>query len=139
MATTPSRTTPLPAGAAGLRWTGWILSAPLVLFLLFDAVGKITHALAPGMGSAQLGVPASALHPLGIVLLLSTLLYVWPRAAALGAILLTGYLGGAVCTLVRFHSLASTIAFPVLLGVLIWMALLLRDRRLRAVLPGNFA
>ena len=113
-------------------WTARILGALLVLFLLVDGAGKVLQ-LAPYVeGTAKLGYPASCLVPLGLVLLASTLLYAIPRTAILGAILLTGYLGGATATHVRME---QPFGFPLVFGVLVWGCLYLRDARLRALLP----
>jgi len=87
-------------------------------------------------GTLQLGYPESVILGLGIILLACTVVYLMPRTAILGAILLTGYLGGAVATHVRVGSpLFSHVLFPVYLGVLIWGGLYLRDERLRALFP----
>jgi hypothetical protein len=84
----------------------------------------------------QLGLPVALSVPLGVILLSSTLLYAIPRTSILGAILLTGYLGGAVLTHVRVGDpLFSHALFPVYLGMLMWFALYLRDARLRALIP----
>jgi hypothetical protein len=85
--------------------------------------------------TVQLGYPESVILPLGIVLLACTVVYVIPRTAVLGAILLTGYLGGAVATHVRVGAGAFPIVFPIILGVLVWGGLFLRDERIRAVIP----
>jgi hypothetical protein len=82
-----------------------------------------------------LGYPESVILGLGIVLTASTLLYAIPRTAVLGAILLTGYLGGAVATHVRVGGGAFPVLFPVCIGVLLWGGLVLRDARLRSLLP----
>lgn len=104
----------------------------VILFLLVDAAGKILR-LAPYVeGTAKVGYPPGSLVPLGIVLLVSTLLYAIPRTAVLGAILLTGYLGGAVATHVRME---QPFVVPVVLGILVWGCLYLRDARLREILP----
>jgi len=117
-------------------WTGRIMSALPALFLLVDGVGKLVKPAAVVQGTVQLGYPESVLLGLGIVLLSCTVLYVIPRTAVLGAILLTGYLGGAVATHVRVGSpLFSHILFPVYLAVLLWGGLYLRDERLRALIP----
>jgi len=117
-------------------WTGRIMSALPALFLLVDGVGKLVKPAPVVEGTVQLGYPESVLLGLGIVLLTCTVFYVIPRTAILGAILLTGYLGGAVATHVRVGSpLFSHILFPVYLGVLIWGGLYLRDERLRALIP----
>jgi hypothetical protein len=113
-------------------WTARILAALLVLFLLVDAGGKILR-LAPYVeGTAKVGYPDGCLVPLGLVLLASTLLYVVPRTAVLGAVLLTGYLGGATATHVR---LGQPFVVPVVFGVFVWGCLYLRDARLRSLLP----
>jgi DoxX-like family len=121
----------------GRLWTGRVMSALPALFLLVDGVGKLVKPAPVVEGTVQLGYPESALLGLGIVLLTCTALYVIPRTAILGAILLTGYLGGgAVATHVRVGSpLFSHILFPVYLAVLIWGGLFLRDERLRALIP----
>ena len=106
------------------------------LFLFMDGVGKLVKPAAVVDGTIQLGYPESVLLGLGIVLLACTVLYIIPRTAILGAILLTGYLGGAVATHVRVASpLFTHILFPVYLAVLLWGGLYLRDERLRALIP----
>ena len=123
-----------PSRAA--RWAGRVMSGLAALFLLMDAVMKFVKPDVVIKGTVELGFNENVILPLGGVLLVSTLLYVFPRTAVLGAILLTGYLGGAVCTHVRVgNPLFSHVLFPTYLGVLIWGGLLLRDRRLRALLP----
>ena len=120
----------------GRLWTGRIMSALPALFLLVDGVGKLIKPAPVVEGTVQLGYPESVLLGLGIVLLTCTVLYTIPRTAILGAILLTGYLGGAIATHVRVGSpLFSHILFPVYLAVLIWGGLYLRDERLRALIP----
>ena len=123
-----------PSRAA--RWTGRVLSALPAAFLLLDAVMKFVKPEPVLKGTVELGFSESVILPLGVVLLASTLLYLVPRTAVLGAILLTGYLGGAVCTHVRVgNPLFSHVLFPVYLGVLLWLGLYLRDRRVRALVP----
>jgi hypothetical protein len=120
----------------GRLWTGRIMSALPALFLFMDGVGKLVKPAPVVEGTVQLGYPESVLLGLGIVLLTCTALYVIPRTGVLGAILLTGYLGGAVATHVRVGSpLFSHILFPVYIAVLIWGGLYLRDERLRALIP----
>ena len=128
MEATLPQTQPQPAKL----WTARILGGLVILFLLVDGAGKVLR-LAPYVeGTAKVGDPVSCLVPLGIVLLVSTILYAARRTAVLGAILLTGYLGGAVATHVR---LGQPFFIPVLFGVVIWGCLYLRDERLRALLP----
>lgn len=112
-------------------WGARIISVLAVLFLLFDGVSKVlqeAHVLA---GQAQLGYSQSLTVAIGIILLVCTVLYVLPRTAILGAILLTGYLGGAVASAVR---VGNSFIFPAVFGVLIWLALFLSDDRLRELI-----
>ncbi len=118
------------------RWGGRIMGGVPAAFLLLDAVMKFVKPEPVVRGTVELGYPESVIVPLGAVLLASTVLYLVPRTAVLGAILLTGYLGGAVATHVRVGNPAFThTLFPVFFGALLWGGLLLRDRRLRALLP----
>ena len=118
--------------ANGRLWTARIIGSLLVLFLAVDAAGKILR-LAPYVeGTAKVGYPDGCLVPIGLVLLASTILYVVPRTAFLGAVLLTAYLGGATATHVR---MGQPFFFPVVFGVLVWGCLYLRDVRVRALLP----
>jgi hypothetical protein len=122
----------------GKLWTGRILSGLSIAFLLFDAAMKLVKAQPVIEGTVQLGYPESTIIGMGLVLLLSTLLYAIPRTAFLGAILLTGYLGGAVATHVRVgNPLFSHVLFPVYVGIMIWGGLYLRDRRIRAFFSSN--
>lgn len=126
------------AGSVASRriWTGRIASALCVLFLLMDSGIKIIRAQPAVEGTVELGYSASLVVPIGILLLACTILYVIPQTAILGAILLTGYLGGAVATHVRVGSpLVSHVLFPVYLGLLIWGGLYLREGALRALIP----
>jgi len=117
-------------------WAGLIVSALPILFLLMDGVMKLVKPAVVVEGTVKLGYPETVILPLGIVLLACTILYVIARTSVLGAILLTGYLGGAVATHVRVGDpLFTHVLFPVYLGVLIWLGLYLRDDRLRALVP----
>jgi hypothetical protein len=117
-------------------WAGRIISGLMVLFLLFDAIVKLLKAAPAMQGTTQLGYSTSVVFPLGVILLVCVVLYAVPRTSVLGAILLTGYLGGAVATQVRVgHPLFSQILFPVYVGVLLWLGLYLRDERVRAMVP----
>jgi hypothetical protein len=123
-------------GSRKMIWAGRILAAIPVLFLLFDAVFKFLKPAPVVEGTLKLGYPESVLAGLGIVLLVSTVLYAIPRTAILGAILLTGYLGGAVATHVRVGDpLFSHVLFPVYLGVMIWAGIFFREERLRSLIP----
>lgn len=116
-------------------WAGWILSALPALFLLFDGGMKLFKPEFVVKATVQLGYPESVIVPLGIVLTACTVLYLIPRLAVLGAILLTGYLGGAVATHVRVGAGLFEILFPVIFGALLWGGLLLRDPQLRRCVP----
>ena len=117
-------------------WAGYIVSAVPALFLLLDAIGKLAQPEAVVQGTVGLGYNESVIVPLGITLLICTILYVIPQTAVLGAILLTGYLGGTVATHVRVgNPLFSHVLFGAYLGVLLWFGLYLRDTRLRSLLP----
>ena len=118
------------------RWTGRILSGLVVLFMLADGVGKLVRPPQVVEGTLQLGYPESAILPIGVLALLGALLYALPRTAVLGAIVLTGFFGGAVATHLRVgNPLFSHLLFPVYLGAMMWAGLVLRDARLRALLP----
>jgi DoxX-like family len=117
-------------------WTGRVISALAVLFLLFDSILKLAKPAFVVEGTVKVGYPESSIIPLGITLFICTVLYAIPRTSILGAILLTGYLGGAVATHVRVSDpLFSHALFPVYLGILIWGGLFLREDRLRALVP----
>jgi DoxX-like family len=106
------------------------------LFLLFDAVGKFIKPAVVVQGTLELGYPESVILPLGIVLLACTLVYLIPSASILGAILLTGYLGGAVATHVRVgNPLFTHTLFPIYVGALVWGGIFLREDRLRGLIP----
>ena len=106
-----------------------------VLFLLVDSGMKLFKPTVVVEATKQLGYPESAIVGIGLVLLISTFLYLIPRTTILGAILLTGYLGGAVATHVRVSAVLFNIIFPAIFGGLLWAGLWLRDRRLQALIP----
>ncbi len=116
-------------------WAGRIFSGLPILFLLFDGIAKLFKPVPVVEATVKLGYPESVIFGLGIVLLTCTILYVIPQTSVLGAILLTGYLGGAVATHVRVGEGAFPITFPIIIGVLVWGGLYLRDERLRALIP----
>ena len=118
--------------------TGRILSTLTVLFLIMDIVFKFIRPIPPQVlqSMAQLGLQTGLLTAIGILLLVCTTLYVIPATSVLGAILLTGYLGGAVSVHVRVgNPLFGYILFPVYIGILMWAGLCLRETRLLALLP----
>lgn len=116
-----------------MLWTGRVLSAIPVLLLLFSASLKLMRNPQAVEGMVHFGYPANTLLPIGMTELTCTLLYIFPRTAVLGAILLTGYLGGAVATHVRAGE--PQFVMPLGLGVLVWLGLWLREERLRALVP----
>ena len=117
-------------------WTGRIISAIVVLFLLFDSITKIVQAPFVMKASAQLGYSAGTIPIIGITLLVCVVIYVIPRTSVLGAVLLTGYLGGAVATNLRSGaSLFSNVLFPVYFGIFVWAGLYLRYQNLRRFIP----
>jgi len=127
---------PVTGISGGRIWTGRIIAGLVTLFLLFDAAMKFARPAAVLQAFARTGWPAELSVPLGAILLTCTILYVIPRTAVLGGLLLTGYLGGAVAANVRLENpLFSHTLFPVYFGVLIWTSLLLRDPRLVEILP----
>jgi DoxX-like family len=119
----------------GRLWAGRIMSGLPVLFLLLDSVGKLVKPAPVVEATVQLGYPESVIVPLGIVLITCTAVYLFPRTSVLGAILLTGYLGGAVATHVRVGAGLFPVFFPIILGLLLWGGLYLRDDRLCALIP----
>lgn len=121
-----------PTVSKSARWTGWILGALPAALLIFSAVMKLARPPAVVEGFAQSGFPAGALLGLGLVELGCAVLYLIPRTAVLGAILATGYIGGIIATTLRMNQ--SYLA-AIIMGVMIWGGLWLRDTRLRALLP----
>ena len=114
-------------------WTGRIVVAVVFLFMLFDGGIKVLR-LAPAVeGTIRLGYPTSVVVPIGMVALVSAFLYALPSTSILGAVLLTGFLGGATATQVRVQD--PWFFFPVALGVLVWLGPFLLDERLRALIP----
>lgn len=118
-----------------MLWAGRITSALLALFLLVDGVMKLFKPALVVEATVRLGYPESVIVGLGIVLVTCTVLYLIPRTSILGAILLTGYLGGATATHVRVGEGLFPVLFPVVLGALVWLGLYLRDGRLRSLIP----
>lgn len=129
---------PKATGISGSRqWTGRILSTLAVLFLVMDGGMKLFKPAFVVQSTVQLGYPESTIVGIGMALLICTALYVLPRTTVLGAILLTGYLGGAVASNVRAQTAMFNIAFPILFAVIVWAGLVLRDKRLEQILFAN--
>ena len=116
---------------------GWIVSGLVTAFLVLDATLKLLAIPPVLQAGEQIGYPGVAMaRGLGLLLLLCTALYVVPRTAVLGALLVTAYLGGAVATHVRLHNpLFSHVLFGVYVGIALWVGLTLREPRLKALLP----
>src|SRR5882762_2137664 len=112
-----------------MLWAGRIIGGLPALFLLFDGVMKLVKPAPVVEATVRLGFPESVILGLGIVLLACTVLYLIPRTSILGAILLTGYLGGAVATHVRVGEGLFPVSFPIIMGVLLWGGQWLRDQR----------
>ena len=135
MAATARTMEPAAPPGRGMLWTGRVLSALPVLMMLLSASMKLSHA--PKFVEAwtgKLGYAESALTGIGLLELACVLLYLVPRTSVLGAVLLTGYLGGAIATHVRIGDTGGLVT-PLLLGVLAWAGLYLRDARLHGLLP----
>jgi hypothetical protein len=114
-------------------WAGRIVSGSPALFLLVDGAMKLVKPAVVVEATVRLGYSESAIIPIGVVLIICTILYLIPKTSVLGAILLTGYLGGAVATHVRVGEGMFPIIFPVVFGVLLWLGLYLRNPKLRAL------
>lgn len=120
----------------GRMWAGWIITGLISAFMLLDAAMKLLKPKPVIDAFARTGWPTELSVTLGVILLVSTALYLIPRTEILGAILLTGYLGGAVATNLRLENpLFSNTLFPVYFGVLVWGALWLRDRKIQELIP----
>ena len=115
-------------------WTGHLVSAPALLFLSADGAMKLAAPAPVAQASAALGLSESVIPGLGVLLLACLFVYMVPRTAVVGAVLLTGYLGGAVATHLQGGLEPFSLLFPVVLGVLLWAGLWVRDARLRALL-----
>jgi hypothetical protein len=113
-------------------WAARIITGVTVAFLLFDIVVKLLKLTVAVDATVRLGYPASLVRSIGIVELVCMVLYVIPRTSVFGAVLLTGFLGGATATHVR---IGDPFFFPILVGILLWAGLWLRDERLRALIP----
>lgn len=121
-------------------WTGRIVTGLVVLFLAFDAAVKLLGAPEAVEATAKLGFPPGMLLTLGVIQLVCLTVYLIPRTAILGAVLWTGYLGGAIATHLRTGGPVFSLVFPVIVAALLWGGLWLRDHRTRAVLaPSSLA
>ena len=115
---------------------GWGMSGLMIAFLLFDSISKLVLEHHVVEATTQIGYPLDVIRPLGVICLACTLLYAIPRTSILGAILLTGYLGGAIASKVRIEDpMFSSVLFGAYFGILVWGGLYLRDDRLRSLIP----
>jgi hypothetical protein len=122
----------------GALWTGRVLSGLAILFLGFDSLGKLLRVQPVIDGTIELGYPGELVFSFGLLLFCCLVLYAVPRTSVIGAVLLTGYLGGAVATHVRVGSpLFSHVLFPTYVAALCWGGLMLRDPRLCVLLPWH--
>lgn len=118
------------------KWIGWGMSGLMIAFLLFDSISKLVLEHHVVEATTKIGYPLDVICPLGVICLACTLLYAIPRTSVLGAILLTGYLGGAIASKVRIEDpMFSSVLFGAYFGILVWGGLYLRDERLRALIP----
>jgi hypothetical protein len=121
-------------GKASL-WTGRAISGLVVLFMIFDGATKVMKVQQVIAATIRIGFPVTTIVGVGVTLLICTALYVIPRTSVFGAILLTGYFGGATAANIRAGSPAFDTIFAVTFGVLTWLGLYLRERRLRELVP----
>jgi len=129
-------TTAVPPASGGWPRTGWGLTGFVALFLAFDTVLKLAQLTPAVEGTVALGYPAHLVLVIGVIELVCLVLYLVPSTSVLGAVFLTGYLGGAVATHVRIGSpLPSHTLFPIYVALMVWGGLYLRDARLRELLP----
>lgn len=128
MSSTPQAAT----ASKKMLWAGYIISAIPVLFMFLNGVMSVIKPDMVRQGVAHLGYPESAALGISIAMVACAIVYAIPRTSVLGAILLTGYLGGATASHVR---IGEPFYFPIIFGVLVWLGLFLRDERLRALVP----
>ncbi|KIQ10992.1 DoxX family protein [Rhodococcus sp. MEB064] len=134
MTTNLTRTTTSAPSRGAVR-AGWIISLLVIAFMLFDSIIHLLNLDVVKTSSADLGLPVDMAPKIGIIALIIIVLYAIPRTAPLGAVLLTGYLGGAVITNWRTDQpLVSTVLFAVYVGIFAWLGVWLRDSRVRALL-----
>lgn len=135
---TASPATTAPAAAAPRRWPGRVVSGIPAAFLAFDAAIKLANPAFVTEASVRIGVPPGLSVGLGVLLAACLALYLIPRTAPIGAVLLTGYLGGAVLTHLRVGDpLISHTLFPIYVGALVWAGLYLRDDRVRRLVAAR--
>ena len=120
-----------------MTWTGRILSTLAILFMLFDGIGHLLMPAPVVQAFASLGYPLSTSFAIGLVEIVLVVLYAIPRTSIAGAILLTGYLGGAVAAKVRVAAAPFDTIFPIIFATIIWAGLYVRDARVRTIWVGR--
>lgn len=136
MTTTIETTVKAPAVSKGKLWTARIMAGVVIAFMLMDSIFKLIPNDIVTAGTVELGYQAHHIPIMGMLGLISILLFAFPRTQILGAVLLTGYFGGAIATHVRIDNpLFSHILFPVYLAILAWGSLWLRNENLRRLFP----
>ncbi len=124
----------MPNASKGALWTGRIITAVVVLFLAFDAITKLIREPHTVAAAAQMGIKGDTLVTIGAILACCLVVYLIPRASLFGAVLLTGYLGGATATNLILGQSFMLCLFPVIFGVFVWLGLYLRDERVGALI-----
>ncbi len=122
------------SGSRATRITAKTIRIICILFLLFDSIAKIIRESHSVGGTIELGWPDQSVQFLGIILFVCTALYAYQRTSILGAILLTGYLGGAIATMVR---VGEPLYFSLIFGIMVWVPLFLNNQKLRSLIPLN--
>jgi hypothetical protein len=131
----PPDSTPATTSKTQRRF-GWGLTALTILFMLFDAASKLALESHVVEATTNIGYPVGAIRPIAIIALICTVLYAIPRTAILGAVLLTGFYGGAVASKIRIDDpLFSSVLFGVYVGLIAWGGIYLRDDNLRRLFP----
>ena len=130
-----ARETSAPSTSKGLRVTGYILTGLITAFMLLDGVLKLMKIQPVIDGTVRLGYPESSIRIIGAAALVGAILYAIPQTTVIGAIVLTGFLGGAVATHLRAGEPLFNCTFPVLFGVIAWLGVYCRDARIRQLLP----
>lgn len=131
---TSLETPPGPPSKAA-RWSGWVLSGLIIALNLLGTMMNLSGNEEAVKGAVEIGYPAHTLFGIGVAVLISTVIFAIPKTAVLGAILLTGYMGGAVATHIRAGQGWGSTAGAFIYAALVWVALLLREPRLRVLLP----
>jgi uncharacterized membrane protein (UPF0182 family) len=124
----------VPNASKAALWTGRVITGLVVLLLTFDSVTKLIREPHTIAAAAQMGIKADMIVTIGAILALCLIVYLIPRASLVGAVLLTGYLGGATATNMILGQSLMLCVFPVVCGVLVWLGLFLRDDRVRALI-----